>query len=410
MSNDPTAVGKASAGRWFVSALIVSFIAVGLSTPILRLFAVDMAREFQVPVGIVAQFTTANSIAEVIFALVMSFLAVRFRSKALLLIGVMLVVVSALGCFFAPNFEVMLFFFALEGSGSIMVGINGLTLIGDTLALNRKGKTISYTMSATLLAFLIGTPAVNFIANVAGWRSIFLLFVLPISVAGLAMAFLSVPSASHEESFATGKKSYLGSFKEILLNKSAASCLLGGMLVSAISIGLFSTTFFMEQFSMSRDFVVVIGIMATGVSFGATLVAGQLVNRVGRKTLTIAGVVGSSVLAMLIFLMPNLWLAVTVDMAHVAFAFVGAIAFTSYVLEQAPKSRGSMMSMRTIFASLGDAIGAAVGGGLLVLFAFDLSLSYQMVGFVFGVFGIAASVVFYFLTIDPTKLDPLPQD
>ena len=116
MSNDPTAVGKASAGRWFVSALIVSFIAVGLSTPILRLFAVDMAREFQVPVGIVAQFTTANSIAEVIFALVMSFLAVRFRSKALLLIGVMLVVVSALGCFFAPNFEVMLFFFALEGS------------------------------------------------------------------------------------------------------------------------------------------------------------------------------------------------------------------------------------------------------------------------------------------------------
>ena len=92
-----------------------------------------------------------------------------------------------------------MFFFALEGVGTVMVGVMGLTLIGDSLPLNKKAKAVSYVIAATFLATFVGLPVIGFIANVAGWRSVFVLFVLPVSVIGLALAFLSLPSMIYEK-------------------------------------------------------------------------------------------------------------------------------------------------------------------------------------------------------------------
>ena len=80
--------------------------------------------------------------------------------------------------------------------------------------------------------------------------------------------------------------------------------------------------------------------------------------------------------------------------------FIGGIAVTSahsLNLEQAPKSRGTMMSLAGVFASVGASIGVAVGG---------LALSqsgFQLLGVAFGVFGISAAFIIYFLTTDPCK-------
>src|SRR4030067_150626 len=115
MNDETVAIEKPSAGRWFVPSLIVSFFAVGGSGAILRLFAVDIARTFQVPVGVVAQLGTANSVGELVVALLMGFLAVRFKHKSLLLAGVLLITVYAVGSFLAPSFILMLLFFAMEG-------------------------------------------------------------------------------------------------------------------------------------------------------------------------------------------------------------------------------------------------------------------------------------------------------
>jgi predicted MFS family arabinose efflux permease len=297
----------------------------------------------------------------------------------------------------------MLFFFALEGAGTVMVGVMGFTLIGDLLPLSKKAKAVSYVIATTYLTAIVGVAAIGFIADVAGWRSVFALFVLPVSVVGLALAFLSIPHRSYAEPLEAGKEAYLNAFKQVLFNKSAAACLVGTMLMSAVSLALFTTGFFREQFSASRDLAAVIVMGAASMYVVAAIVAGRLINRVGRKTLTVAGALGSSILAMLIFFMPNLWLAVTVDMAHVWFAATGITAFSCYALEQVPKSRSTMMSLRSIFTEMGGAIGAALGGALLVLFSYNLALSYQTVGIAFGAIGISASAVFYFLTKDPNK-------
>ena len=72
-------------------------------------------------------------------------------------------------------------------------------------------------------------------------------------------------------------------------------------------------------------------------------------------------------------------------------------ASSSLTLEQVPRFRGTMMSLFSAVYSLGSALGAGVGG--LVLLLYD----YGFVGISLGAIGIASAIVFYLLTIDPTK-------
>src|SRR5512137_2024053 len=104
-------------GKLFVPALVLASFAVGLSNPMLSMLSTDIANTFfanasPASLGLVAQIGTVNSAAEVAFALLMGFLAVRFRSKPLLLLGAVLLFLSALGSFFAPNLPSLQFFYA----------------------------------------------------------------------------------------------------------------------------------------------------------------------------------------------------------------------------------------------------------------------------------------------------------
>jgi predicted MFS family arabinose efflux permease len=369
----------------------------------LTLVTVDIAMTFfgnaqPAALGAAAQISTVNSAAVVVFALLMGVLAVRFKHKSLLLVGMLLVVISAIGSFLAPTFLLMQIFYALEGGGTAMVGIMGITLVGDLLPLQKKAKAVSYLVAVISLATLVGTPVIGFITKVEGWRFNFLWFVLPVSVVGLVLAFLILPSISHEKPLATGKGAYLNSFKQVLLNKSAAYCLVGGMLGAASGVGLFAIAFYRQQFVASLDFAVGIMLVAASMYVVASLVVGRLVNRIGAKTLTVAGSLGGGVLLMLFFFMPNLWVAVALDMAHVWFEAAALTASGCLALDQVPKSRGTMMSLGNAFSNIGSAIGAAVGGAMLVLF-----VSYQAVGLALGAMCITAAAVFYFLTKDPNR-------
>ena len=394
MKYDAFSVEKPSFGRFVVSALTISAFAVQISSPTLNLLAVDFANTFQVPVGVTAQLGTINNGAEAVFALIMGFLAIRFKHRLLLLAGILFVSVSAAGCFFAPDFFSLQIFFAMEGIGTVMVTIMGATIIGDSTSLNKKAKAISYITAGTFLATLVGTPIIGFITDIGGWRAVFLFFVLPVSVVGLLVAFFSLPSEPRRNQVG-GKSFYLSSFRKVLANRSASAALVGAMLGSATTVALFALSFYREQFSQSLNFTVVVLLVAQSLFVVGSLVAGRLTNRFGSKPLIVIGLVVSGVLTIAFFFMAELWIALTLDMMHV---FFSALAFTAgrcLCLDQVPLSRSTMVSLGVIFGSIGAAVGMAVGGALLVLF------SYQIVGVAFGAIGLGGACIFYFLTKDP---------
>ena len=214
MSDEPTAAKQESPKRLFVPSLTVLIFAISMSSITLSIFLPEIAKTFlgsadQGAVGIASQTGTVNAAAEVVLAFLMGALAVRFRHKSLLIAGAVLVVFSNVGSFFAPDFITFQIFFALEGAGSVMVSILAITLIGNNFASNKKARAVSWFVAGTYLAGLVGVPVLLLISNVAGWRWIFLLFTLPVSLAGLFLAVIAIPFT------ATGQQPILGTYNYV---------------------------------------------------------------------------------------------------------------------------------------------------------------------------------------------------
>jgi MFS family permease len=161
--------------KWFLVALAIATFSTGLANSILVLFSANMAKTFfgvatPATVGSVTQLSTINMAAEVLGAVVLSILVIRFRHKRLLLTGSIFLVISAAGSYFAPNLLTLQLFFALEGAGSIVISIIAATLIADSLPPKQRAKVISYLFSIGAAVTLALIPVVGFISEMGGWR------------------------------------------------------------------------------------------------------------------------------------------------------------------------------------------------------------------------------------------------
>jgi predicted MFS family arabinose efflux permease len=402
---------KSSARRLFIPSLVIAFFAMMISGQIAALLSLDMARTFfptyfasgsspdlqAAAVGAVTQIVTVNSLFEVIFALVIGVMAVRLNHKPLFLGGVVLIIVSALGSYFAPTLWILGVFFAIEGAGTVIVVITGMTLVGDAMPFNRKAKTVGYLIAATAAASIISAPIITVITNFGGWRLNFLLFVMPISILGLLLTFYALPKTLKKQKTVSTKNVYLTSFKSVFLNRSAAFCLLGGALGSSATIGTFSLAFYRQHLGLPLDYAAIIIVVVSLMFIAASLVIGRFVNRVGARILAFVTTLINGFFIIVFFFMPTWWIAFPLDMIHVWFGAAAYTAFSCLALDQVPKYRVTMMSMRSVFVSVGGAVGAALAGAMLIIFG-----SYQAVGISFGIMS-AASAGAFLLTRDPTK-------
>ncbi len=386
--------------RLFLPSLAVSAFAVAISNGLVTLLLLEIASTFQVNEGIAVQLRTVNAAAEVVLGLLMSFLAVRFRHKNLLLVGLSLVAVSAVGSFLAPTLSLMLFFSFIEGSGSIMVAVTSFTLIGDSLPLDKKAKAVSWLVAAGYLFSFIGTPLISFFADIGSWRYAFSLLVLPVSIGGIFLVILGVPSSKIKlQQSALSIRAYLNMLKQTFLNKSVASCLLGGLFFTGSAFGVFAIAFYRQHYLISRTDSVYILLVVAFLAIVGSLIAGQIGNRFSSKSLTVASVLGSGVFSSLVFFVPCLWIALVFNFLATVCITMATSAYHCLVLEQVPHSRSTTMSLYRVFSGTGCIIAPALAGGLLASFASSsIVTSYLAVGIGFGAMNIFAACLLYFFT------------
>lgn len=391
---------KVVPGRLLVPALVIGTASVSVSITLLQLFLVDIGSTFHVSVGVASQLATFNHAGELVSALLMGVLAVRFRYKPLILAGMLFVLFSAVGSFFAPDFSTMQILFAVEGLGTVMFSVMSFTLVGDAFAPQKRAKAVSYLMAALFGMALVSFPLSGFIANVAGWRSNFVLQTLPIALVGLVLAFFIVPSKLHGQTVAVRKASYVESFKQVLTDKSATACLASSILAAAGSMSsIFGIALYRESFSVPFDFTVLIAMVSWVIFIVGSLVAGRLTNRFGAKPTTVAGTFLCGVFTVVYFFIPNLCGSLVFNFLMSWFASIGVTSYYCLALAQVPKSRGVMMSLDSAVGALGTTIGPAVGGALLVL----TSEFYGAVGLALGGMFLASATIRFFLAKDPTR-------
>lgn len=386
--------------RLFLPALAAASFASGPITVMAALLLIDIGSSFGISVGVTGQMNTSYSVVAVIFALLTGALSIKFRHKFLLLVGLLLMAVSALGCLVALDFATFLAFYSVSGAGYAIVNPMTFTLVGERFPLEKRTSAIGWIVAGGALVYVIGAPMIAIMSGYQGWRFLLPGFVLPILLIAILLAFLGLPKTPRKRQMSPYAESN-PSPKLIFQSRSAVACLIGDTLRSAafVAVVLYATSFFRQRFLVSTDYASII-LLGGALSYVlGSLNTGRFVKRIGRKPSTVLTALSAGIFTASYVFIPNVWISVVLMLSASWFFGMVASSANSLTLEQIPELRGKLMSIDTAVLNVGSAIGSAVGG-LALLYS-----GYEALGISLGATGIAASLVFYLLTKDPTKHD-----
>jgi len=399
MSDEDTKIGKSFKLPLFVAALFLANLSIYTTNYFQNIVLLDVSKTFKVTVGTMSQLSTVSYLTGIIIGLVLSFLAIRFKHKSLLLLGIASYGVGTLVYYFAPNFATVLFSPIFEGIGSGMVATMIFTLIGEVLPLQKRGWSIGLVVSSQFFTNLIMAPITSIIAPIEGWRAVLLWFIFPVSLISMLLCFIAIPSKPRQE-LSAAKPEYLKAFKQILTSKSAISCIIGAVLIGInSSLVVYAVSFFRMYFSVSLSTGATFGLMASASGFFGGLVAARLINRVGRWLLALSAALFAGILHIFFTFMPYVYGSLTFWLAATFFVGVNAASFTSLILEQVPSFRGTMMSLNQSFRSLGLILGISISGLVLNLY----SNNFYIIMVMFGVAAIAAAAILFLFAKDLAK-------
>jgi len=378
-------------------ALVFSNFATSTLPILTTLFLIELSKTFEVNRGLMGQSNTLASIVAVIFALVVAVVSTRFSDRTLILIGMLFYLVSAIGCYLAWDFSSILVFYSLNGVAQAMIAPMTNALIGDYVPSSKSAKAIGWTIAAGSSAAFIGAPIMAFLSGFGGWRIPLLIFITPLSLIALLIMSVSIPSEK-QKARAGPNDSYARSCVGVVSNRSAIGCLVGNVFRVAVASALlfYGTAFMIERFGLSIDSASFVTLVIALFFTLGSLTEQRVIRKRGRKKSAVGTVLLAGFFTVFYAYAPSVWLSLAFISVAGWFDGLAASASTSLTLDQIPEQRGTMMSLFTMFAGVGTAIGAGIGGFALIVYG------YGALGISLGSMGVIAAIVFKFATVDPT--------
>jgi predicted MFS family arabinose efflux permease len=377
-------------GRKFIFSLALALFGTSMLDVLSSLFLVDLSKTYLgsnslSSIALVSQIVTISSVCAIVFGILNGFLVVRIKHKTLLLIGTLCIVIGTIGCLLAPNLLFFQIFYPFDGIGTITVAAMCWTMIGEALPLEKRARAIGVVTFMGITSTAVGFALAGFFANIGGWRSYLELYVLPVAILAVAIAYFTIPNNLTQGT--KSETSIVSSFKKVFLTKSAAACLIGNVFLTAGGVwSFFAATFWRQKFLLP---VSAVGILTMAVvlvyAFGG-FIGGRLVDRVGRKRFVIISWLVRGLLIISIVFMPDFYSALTMTVIATLIGGFSVIGSHALLLEQAPVARGTMMSFSGVFGAVGIALGTALGG-------LALTVGFELLGVTLGVLTLISALV-----------------
>jgi predicted MFS family arabinose efflux permease len=391
--------------KLIISALALTNVASQPMSILIGLLLIEISQTFNVSVGLAGQIKTLSTGISILIALLVGALSIKYNHKSLLLLGLALLATAAIGCYLAPSFEFLIITYSFTGISFALISPMSRTLIGELLPRDKRVNAMGMIIAGYALAYLFGSPTIGYLAGIGGWRFPLITLILPITLVAMICAYMILPKNDKEL-----QHNSLGSFKigfrEILNNRSALSCLAGGLLAqTSFSIILtYNASYFRQVFGFSLATASLLSI-GTALSYiSGSIISGKISKSIGVKNLVVIAtfLLGASTLVYLN--LPLLQPAIALCFLACFSAGTWDASSSSLTLEQVPQYRGTTMSLNSASMNVGGFLGASLGGLILMV------LGYGGVGFLLGGTAIIASAVYRVFTVDPIKAVKLVLD
>ena len=322
--------------------------------PVIPQIAIDLGIEAATG----ALLTTAFAIPYALIQPVLGAMADTYGKKRMMIVCLIGIIVSALIGWQATNFTVLLGARVLSGMAAGGIFPIGMAIVGDLLPLKKRQVAMGRLLFATMSGNILGAAAAGAIADLAGWRSVFLatailgVLALAVMLATLRDAIKDVPQRFHIAGQVTN-------FRAIFGNPLAKVCFGAVFLEGAFLFGLFPhMAALLYEDGETRASIA--GIVLAGFGVGGmiyTFVVWLLVKHLPERRLILSGGLLMG-LGLLLVALRAPW--------QIEFAIFTLFGFSFYLLhgpiqvyvtELAPKARSTAASMHAAFFFLGHAAG-----------------------------------------------------
>ncbi|MFN2141744.1 MAG: multidrug effflux MFS transporter [Candidatus Promineifilaceae bacterium] len=296
--------------------------------------------------------------------------------------GLSLFVVGSLISVFAVNFPMMLAGRLVQGAGVSAPRAVGLALVRDRYEGRAMAQVMSFVMTVFILVPMIAPTLGQALLFVAGWRSIFGVFILLALITLLWFALRMPETLALEDRASFSLRRILSATREIFHIRPAIGYTVTAGLISGAHLGYLSSAqqIFQEQYQLGELFPIVFAIIAFAIGFASFLNA-RLVMRFGMRLLvrrSLIVIIGLSIAALGIALFtrgqPPLWLLMIYLM--LTFFCVGILFGNQNALAMEPLGRiagigAAVVGALSTFLSVpaGTMIGQSYNGTIIPLVA-----------------------------------------
>jgi predicted MFS family arabinose efflux permease len=286
----------------------------------------------------------------------------------------MIVTASALGMALAPGYWPLFAATLLGAVGRAVAQPIAIVIASNRLDGDRQRRAISWVMAGMSGAVLIGVPALTAVADTFGWRAAFAcLAMLTAGLVPLARHGLG-PDVSHERT-GVSPRHILAAYSPLIRHRPTVSLILATLLGNA---GHWVTMTYLGAFLAERHGYTTQQIGLVYLVPGTALVVGYAV-AAGRVTtlplrplgITTRTLVGASLVGVMVLPIPALAGIGLLGVMGIAHA-IALVVIVLLLVRESPASRATTLALNTVALSLGQALGAMLGGVLLGVSDFPL--------------------------------------